>query len=635
MASAAAQLLASPLLADWPITQGYGTSGWPGHPGAADAEPAGHGQTHWHAGLDYGCPAGTALHACADGTVVYAGLDPYGAGYNGGFGLMLQIRYDPLGPQNAVFYSLFGHESALLVTTGQHVTRGQHVSDSGGDGPPGVGTDSGNSSGAHLHYEIRTGNGGFGSDINPTQATTTFVPPQAPVAPDPPGGQGSSSPPASGQGGSAPTQALEPSLSLADLVTRDRKAAIPLAAVRPFAATLQTPAGKAATAWLWLQTTRGPLFLPTQGMDVTLATFNTPGKWSALLSLEWLYRAGLSWLPADLKARTETQVICSMGYADSVAALAHVQSTDLTPMFTGLQQSGFSAHGSSRTLELAGPDLSGLLSKPSATAPDLAGLTGLSPVAIAQALARAHNLGYSTPEPAPSQVGALYSTDTISQQQQGQTEWTVLTKLANDQGWCCYMDGTTLVFGPVPPTGTPVPLHYFAAGGAHDPLIDDASVTAQKHAKGDYQIVVQSYDPEQKQARKGTLQTVGGVQTNDPVVLASAGNAGSTLQVTITVPPGMSGSALQAKAQHILEQYQRTEVLLTADLAGAIALHRDQPLDLHSAVLPDLNDGKPYYPSTLQYTYGAQKGIAMHIVATSRPFAVTTTVSGGASLTGF
>ncbi|NED86067.1 M23 family metallopeptidase, partial [Streptomyces sp. SID11233] len=54
-------------------------------------------------------------------------------------------------------YSQYAHLSALNVRAGQHVAEGQRIARSGATG---------NVTGPHLHFEVRTGPG-FGSDIDP------------------------------------------------------------------------------------------------------------------------------------------------------------------------------------------------------------------------------------------------------------------------------------------------------------------------------------------------------------------------------------------------------------------------------------------------------------------------------------
>lgn len=73
------------------------------------------------------------------------------AGWGGAYGYQVVIRHTD------GKYSQYAHLSALTVRSGQHVTSGQRIGRSGSTG---------NSSGPHLHFEIRTGPG-YGSDIDP------------------------------------------------------------------------------------------------------------------------------------------------------------------------------------------------------------------------------------------------------------------------------------------------------------------------------------------------------------------------------------------------------------------------------------------------------------------------------------
>jgi murein DD-endopeptidase MepM/ murein hydrolase activator NlpD len=73
------------------------------------------------------------------------------AGWNGSYGNEVVIRHAD------GKYSQYGHLSQLSVSAGQSVTAGQQIGLSGSTG---------NSTGPHLHFEIRTGPS-YGSDIDP------------------------------------------------------------------------------------------------------------------------------------------------------------------------------------------------------------------------------------------------------------------------------------------------------------------------------------------------------------------------------------------------------------------------------------------------------------------------------------
>ncbi|MFE1879461.1 transglycosylase family protein [Streptomyces diastatochromogenes] len=104
--------------------------------------------SHWskgyHTGVDFLVPTGTSVHAAAAGHVV-------AAGWGGSYGYQVVIRHAD------GRYTQYAHLSAISVRAGQSVTAGQRIGRSGATG---------NVTGPHLHFEVRTGPG-FGSDIDP------------------------------------------------------------------------------------------------------------------------------------------------------------------------------------------------------------------------------------------------------------------------------------------------------------------------------------------------------------------------------------------------------------------------------------------------------------------------------------
>ncbi|MFF0430858.1 transglycosylase family protein [Streptomyces sp. NPDC004327] len=98
----------------------------------------------YHTGVDFPVPTGTSVRAVAVGRVV-------SAGWGGAYGYQVVIRHAD------GRYSQYAHLSALTVREGQRVNTGQRIGRSGSTG---------NTSGPHLHFEMRTGPG-YGSDIDP------------------------------------------------------------------------------------------------------------------------------------------------------------------------------------------------------------------------------------------------------------------------------------------------------------------------------------------------------------------------------------------------------------------------------------------------------------------------------------
>ncbi|MEV7724807.1 peptidoglycan DD-metalloendopeptidase family protein [Streptomyces sp. NPDC087917] len=97
-----------------------------------------------HTGIDFHADSGTTVHAVGAGTIVEAG-------WGGAYGNNVVIRH------NDGTYTQYGHMSSLSVSVGQTVGAGEQIGLSG---------NTGNSSGAHLHFEARSG-ATYGTDINP------------------------------------------------------------------------------------------------------------------------------------------------------------------------------------------------------------------------------------------------------------------------------------------------------------------------------------------------------------------------------------------------------------------------------------------------------------------------------------
>jgi murein DD-endopeptidase MepM/ murein hydrolase activator NlpD len=112
-----------------------------------------------HLGVDVKMPTGTPLYAASDGIIEYAKVSPGGDGH-GGQGLAVQIK------AGEGLYFTYGHLSKLNVQKEQAVKKGDLIGLSGGD--TGDARD-GKSTGAHLHFEIRKGGGGWGTQIDPLE----------------------------------------------------------------------------------------------------------------------------------------------------------------------------------------------------------------------------------------------------------------------------------------------------------------------------------------------------------------------------------------------------------------------------------------------------------------------------------
>ena len=116
----------------WPLPESFTITSYFGN-----REDPFTGQPSYHDGTDIAAPAGTPILAAADGTVETAnGTDSWG----GGYGYYIKIRHDDSSE------TLYAHCSAVCVSAGQKVEQGEVIGY--------VGT-TGNSSGNHLHFEVR------------------------------------------------------------------------------------------------------------------------------------------------------------------------------------------------------------------------------------------------------------------------------------------------------------------------------------------------------------------------------------------------------------------------------------------------------------------------------------------------
>lgn len=102
------------------------------------------GARKFHYGIDIAAPKNSKIVAPLDGTVVYTKHQ------STGYGIHLLINH------GNGYYTLYGHCNSLAVSAGQSVKQGQVIAY--------VGT-TGYSTGYHLHFEVRDGNG---NKLNPS-----------------------------------------------------------------------------------------------------------------------------------------------------------------------------------------------------------------------------------------------------------------------------------------------------------------------------------------------------------------------------------------------------------------------------------------------------------------------------------
>ena len=127
----------------WPVLSKYSiTTGWYYSNGSV------------HGAVDFSGSgiSGTPVYAAADGYVVEATSLINSSGNYYSYGNYIFIaHYNGL-------YTLYAHLSSMVVSAGDTVTQGQVIGYVGSTG---------NSTGPHLHFEVRTGSGSYSERVNP------------------------------------------------------------------------------------------------------------------------------------------------------------------------------------------------------------------------------------------------------------------------------------------------------------------------------------------------------------------------------------------------------------------------------------------------------------------------------------
>lgn len=114
-----------------PPKKGTGTFSYPARGGISSRYGMRWGRRH--TGIDIAAPYGSPVKASDGGTVIWVG-------YEGGYGKLIKIDH------GANYVSYYGHLSKYSVKVGQKVYKGQVIGAVG---------NTGNSTGPHLHFEIR------------------------------------------------------------------------------------------------------------------------------------------------------------------------------------------------------------------------------------------------------------------------------------------------------------------------------------------------------------------------------------------------------------------------------------------------------------------------------------------------
>ena len=104
-----------------------------------------------HAGIDIGGSTGNPVYAAADGVIIYSQYN------TGGYGNLVMIDHGT-NSEGVKIVTLYGHGNKLLRNVGESVKQGELIMEMGSTG---------NSTGPHLHFEVRTYPGYYSNRVNP------------------------------------------------------------------------------------------------------------------------------------------------------------------------------------------------------------------------------------------------------------------------------------------------------------------------------------------------------------------------------------------------------------------------------------------------------------------------------------
>lgn len=112
----------------------------------------------YHSGIDFAVPLNTPVYSTCDGTVVATGS------LTTSYGVYVKIKATVNGE---TVYMRYCHLNSYIVQVGDKVKAGQKIAYSGSTG---------NSTGPHLHYEVRNASDSYGDLNNPTLNPSNYLP---------------------------------------------------------------------------------------------------------------------------------------------------------------------------------------------------------------------------------------------------------------------------------------------------------------------------------------------------------------------------------------------------------------------------------------------------------------------------
>lgn len=224
---------------------------------------------------------------------------------------------------------------------------------------------------------------------------------------------------------------------------------------------------------------------------------------------------------------------------------------------------------------------------------------------IAALLAQRHGL-LTQITPTDDIVGTYYQIDHVSLNSD-RTEWDLLTYLAKQEGYDCYVQGKTLVFQPKELAGEPFKIDVVMPSDSN-PLITSTAMelrfTRNLTLAGDVTVVVRSWN--HKQAKGFSV-------TSPPRKARNALNppkGNRPPQVYTFIRPNLTKEQAQAYANQMAETISRHEVNLDLTLPGDTILSARNPIIVNGTRTAF---DQAYYPDSVIRSLGWDEGFEMKV----------------------
>lgn len=117
-----------------------------------------YGEYKGHTGVDFSCASNSKVVAAESGTVIISTDLKNSDGSYRSYGRYIVIAHNKKDAKGNYVFTLYAHNSQRLVSEGDYVKKGQQIAKSGSTG---------NSTGPHCHFEVRTPTGNYNDCVNP------------------------------------------------------------------------------------------------------------------------------------------------------------------------------------------------------------------------------------------------------------------------------------------------------------------------------------------------------------------------------------------------------------------------------------------------------------------------------------